>query len=472
MKPSPTPEAAADGGPSPKLPASRKFLYGVGAIGDMIGFHGPTNLAVPIYTLYMGVSPAVVGAVVAITRVWDAVSDPLMGEISDRTSSRWGRRRPYIIGGALVGGLAFALMWHPPAGLSQWGHAVFLGLALLLFYTAFTTFTVPYHALGYEMSDEHHERTSVMAYRMFFNVVGNVGVGWLFALAKAPVFGDPVTGAKYAGAIAGVVFALTCIVPGLFLRERTFKRTTDPQPFWRSFISTAKIIPFRVLLVLTTMILVTSSLIFSSLLIYINTFYTFGGNVDKAAILQGVIVTCFALANAASLPFVAKLSKRLGKKRTLTVAFSVQAVAGASTWFMIRPDLPYLQLVALIFHQVAFVTFFLMLHSMTADVCDFDEHLNGRRREGMFGAAITWVQKLAVALSVLLSGTLLVALGFDSTPGARQPDSMVFGIRLVFTVVLTLQALISLFILRYYRLDESLLAEIRLRKDDLASKPA
>lgn len=466
------PPAATERGRDPKLPASRKFFYGLGAIGDMIGFHGPTNLAVPIYTLYMGVSPAVVGAVVALTRVWDAVSDPLMGEISDRTSSRWGRRRPYIIGGALVGGLAFALMWHAPAGLSQWGHAIFLGLALLLFYTAFTAFTVPYHALGYEMSDDYHERTSVMAYRMFFNVVGNVGVGWLFALAKAPVFGDPVTGAKYAGAIAGVVFALTCMVPGLFLKERAFKKTTATQPFWRSFASTAKIIPFRVLLVLTTLILVTSSLIFSSLLIYINTFYTFGGNVDKAAILQGVIVTCFALANAASLPFVAKLSTRLGKKGTLKLAFTVQAVAGASTWFMIRPDLPYLQLVALILHQVGFVTFFLMLHSMTADVCDYDEHLNGLRREGMFGAAITWVQKLAVALSVLLSGTMLVALGFDSTPGARQPDSMVLGLRLVFTGVLVGQALISIFALRYYRLDEQLLTQIRLRKGDLLSNPA
>lgn len=449
---------------SEAVPTSRKFVYGVAAIGDMIGFHGPLNLAVPIYTLYLGVSPALVGAAVAFTRIWDAVSDPVMGQISDRCQSRLGRRRPFIIGGALLGGLIFALMWHVPQGLSQIGHATFLGVTLLLFYTAFTVFTVPYHALGYEMSSDYHERTSIMAYRMFFNVVGNVSVGWLFATAKAPIFGDVMTGVKWAGGLVGLLFALTCILPGLLIKERPIPTNHRPAPFWSSFVATAKLVQFRVLLILTALILITSSLIFSSFLIYINTFYTFGGDVGKAAVLQGVITTCFAFSNAAALPLMARLSRRIGKKPTLYWAFSVQAVAGAATWFMIHPDLPYLQIVVLVGHQVGFVTFFLMLHSMTADVCDLDEHKNGQRREGMFGAAITWVQKMAVALSVLLSGSVLVALGFDNTPGALQPDSVVTGMRAAFTGVLVLQALISLWVLGFYRLDEAELARIRAQR--------
>jgi len=212
------------------LGARRKIGYGIGAVGDMIGFHGPTNLAVPIYTLYLGVSPAVVGIVLAITRAWDAFADPMMGEISDRATTRWGRRRPFIIGGALAGGLAFALMWHVTPGLSELAYAVFLGLALTIFYTAFTVFTVPYHALGYEMTDDYHERTSLMAYRIFFNVIGNVAVGWLFALAKAPIFGDPLTGAKFAGALGGLLFAGTCMIPGILIKERSFKKATNPEP--------------------------------------------------------------------------------------------------------------------------------------------------------------------------------------------------------------------------------------------------
>jgi len=446
------------------VPTSRKLGYGLAAIGDMIGFHGPLNLAVPIYTLYLGVNPALVGAAVAATRIWDAVSDPIMGQISDRFESRWGRRRPFIIGGALSGGLIFALMWHIPLGLSEVGYAVYLGVTLMLFYTAFTVFTVPYHALGYEMSSDYHERTSIMTYRMVFNVVGNVCVGWLFATAKAPIFGDVLTGAKWAGGLVGLLFAVTCLLPGLLIAERQPQPGHQPERFWRSFVATAKLVQFRVLLVLTSLILVTSSLIFSSFLIFINTFHTFAGDIGKAAVHQGVITTSFAVSNSIALPLMARLSVRIGKKATLYWAFGIQAVAGAGTWFMIRPDLPYLQLVALVFHQVGFVTFFLMLHSMTADVCDFDEHQHGQRREGMFGAAITWVQKMAVALSVMLSGSILVALGFDNTPGAGQPESVVTGMRLAFTGVLVLQALISLWVLRFYRLDEADIARIRAQK--------
>lgn len=455
-----SPRASAD----EPVPTKRKLVYGLAAVGDMIGFHGPLNLAVPIYTLYLGVNPALVGAAVAVTRIWDAVSDPIMGQISDRFVSRLGRRRPFIIGGALSGGLIFALMWQIPSGLSEAGYALFLAATLMLFYTAFTVFTVPYHALGYEMSSDYHERTSIMTYRMVFNVVGNVSVGWLLATAKAPIFGDVLTGAKWAGGLVGLLFAATCILPGLLIRERPTHIGRDPEPFWRSFVATAKLVPFRVLLILTALILVTSSLIFSSFLIFINTFYTFGGDVGKAAVLQGVITTCFAVSNPIALPLMAKLSVRIGKKPTLYWAFGIQAIAGAGTWFMIRPDLPYLQLAVLILHQVGFVTFFLMLHSMTADVCDLDEHQSGHRREGMFGAAITWVQKMAVALSVMLSGSILVALGFDNTPGASQPESVVNGMRLAFTGVLVLQALVSLVVLRFYRLDESEIARIRAQR--------
>ncbi len=451
-------EAHSSGG-TPRVPFRQKLAYGIGAVGDMIGFHGPLNLAVPIFTLYLGVNPALVGAVVAITRVWDAVSDPLMGKISDQTRSRWGRRKPYIVIGALSGGASLAAMWQVPSGLSEMGNAAFLCAALLVFYTAFTVFTVPYHALGYEITDDHHERTSVMAYRIFFNVIGNVMVGWLFAVAKAPIFGDPINGAKWAGAIAGTVFAATCLVPGIFLSERGARHGTEAEPFWSSLKATVRNVDFRVLLALTTLILVTSSMIFSSFLIYINTYYTFRGNVEKAAVLQGIITTCFAISNAASLPLIARISKRIGKKEILKWAFSIQALSGASTWFMITPDAPYLQLVTLVFHQLGFITFFVMLHSMTADVCELDARIAGQRREGMFGAAITWVQKMAVALSVLLSGSFLVALGFDHTPGASQSESVVFGMRAVFAVVLTVQALLSLVILRFYRLDERRLHE-------------
>lgn len=447
---------------APRISFRQRLAYGIGAVGDMIGFHGPLNLAVPIFTLYLGVNPALVGAVVAITRVWDAVSDPLMGKISDQTRSRWGRRKPYIVLGAITGGASLTLMWQVPAGLSEVGNAAFLCATLLLFYTAFTVFTVPYHALGYELTDDHHERTSVMAHRIFFNVIGNVAVGWLFAVAKAPIFGDPIKGAKWAGAMAGIVFALTCLVPGILVPERRTIRAVEAEPFWASLKATIRNVEFRVLLALTTLILVTSSMIFSSFLIYINTYYTFRGNVEKAAVLQGIITTCFALSNAASLPLIARISRRIGKKEILKWAFSVQAVAGVATWFMITPEAPYLQLVALVFHQFGFITFFVMLHSMTADVCDFDARRGGQRREGMFGAAITWVQKMAVAASVLLSGSVLVALGFDSTPGAAQPESVVFGMRAVFAAVLTGQALICLVILRFYRLDERKLHELTL----------
>jgi GPH family glycoside/pentoside/hexuronide:cation symporter len=183
----------------PRVSLRQKLAYGMGAVTDMIGYHGPVTLVNPIFNTVLGVSPTMIGVAKGICRVRDAFTDPVMGTISDRGLRQYGRRRPFVIGGALAMGLAFFSLFSVPRGMSDWGNFVFMTALLLLFYSAFTVFTVPYHAMGYELAADTNDRTRVMAWRLVFNTVGNILVGWLFAATQLPVFRDTIEGAFYVG---------------------------------------------------------------------------------------------------------------------------------------------------------------------------------------------------------------------------------------------------------------------------------
>jgi len=236
----------------------QKLAYGFGASADMIGFHAPAQLIMPVYTIALGVNPALVGIAIGITRVWDAFLDPVMGAISDKTQSRHGRRRPYIFSGAILAGLTFALMWQIPIGWSDTGYFTLLIGSLILFYTAFTIFTVPYHAIGYEMTSSYHERTSVMSYRMFFNMIGNISAGWLLAGTQLDWFDSTLEGARYIGPLTGLVFILFGIAPVFFIKERRAVQSSAAKrqlPIFRSLLATLKDPSFRILIILTVLML-------------------------------------------------------------------------------------------------------------------------------------------------------------------------------------------------------------------------
>ena len=459
-----TPETAPK-----KVTLLQKFAYAFGASADMIGFHGPAAIVLPIYTLVLGVNPLLVTVAIGITRIWDAFLDPIMGHISDKTVSVHGRRRPYIFVGAILAGLTFALMCQIPRSFSETGYFIFLTCSLILFYTAFTVFTVPYHAIGYEMTSNYHERTSVMSYRMLFNMIGNMCVGWLLAGTQLDLFEDTLQGTKIIGPLTGLAFILLGIAPVFFIKERKAVQSAAAKkhlPIFRSLLTTLKDRSFRILISLTVLTL--SGWTFAtSIIVFINVSYVFPGDLKTSSILLGSMGTAQMAAAAGALVLATRISKKIGKKGILKFSFSFQFLHVLAAWFLITPNYPYLQIVAYIIGAIANMTFFLMLHSMTSDICDQDEWENGTRREGMYGAVITWMQKLCVSIAVALVGITLVAVGFDQTEGAIQSAQTALSLRLIYCGIFLTIGIAGLTLLPRYTLTEKRVLEIQ---SDLAKR--
>ena len=193
----------------------QKVAWSVGGMADTLMSNVLFSLAIPIYCIGMGVSPFLIGIALAIPRLWDAVTDPVMGNISDNTRSRFGRRKPYIICGAIVASLLFCVIWHPPAFLNEMGLFIFFTIVSISFFTAYTVFGVPWNALGFELTTDYNERTKVMAYKGFLaSIACAVILPWPYKLSLMPIFGaNEVEGIK----IVGLIFAAIMLVLGCML---------------------------------------------------------------------------------------------------------------------------------------------------------------------------------------------------------------------------------------------------------------
>lgn len=225
-----------------RVPFREKLSLGTGALASFFGFGAIGIMALPVYNILLGVDAKLVGIALMIPRIWDAVTDPLMGRISDNHHSRHGRRRPFVVSGALAMGALFIFVWTVPAGFSDLMKTVYFIVMQMVFFTAFTVFAVPYNALTYEMTPDYNERTRVMAYVAFFHKTGEMLCGWMLPIATAlgaAVVGTAaivdgkavltMPGVLAMAAIVGVVILGACgALPGLVVKER-FQHKTERQ---------------------------------------------------------------------------------------------------------------------------------------------------------------------------------------------------------------------------------------------------
>jgi GPH family glycoside/pentoside/hexuronide:cation symporter len=195
--------------PGARVPVGQKTSYGVGMIAYAMMVNGYSQMVNPIFNVNLGLSPIMIGWVTAIARVWDAITDPFMGTVTDNTRSRFGRRRPWILAGAIIGALTFVGIWWFPLGQSSMFYFGWLLVATLIFYVGFTIFSVPYIALGMEMSPDYHERTRVVSYCSFLGPIGAFAAQGLFWFCTLSVFETPVVGMRWTCLGVGVVI-ITC----------------------------------------------------------------------------------------------------------------------------------------------------------------------------------------------------------------------------------------------------------------------
>jgi GPH family glycoside/pentoside/hexuronide:cation symporter len=447
------------------LKRSTKLAWSSGALADVMMANVMTYLALPIYNIALGVDPRFIGWAMGLPRVWDAISDPILGNISDNTRTRWGRRRPFIFVGAILSGIFFAALWMPPVKFNTTAMGYYFLVTSFFFYTAYTIFVVPWSALGFELTTDYNERTRVQAYRTFIQALGGLLLGTLWWLA-IKIGGDQdhvVDGVRVVGLIFGVYIIITGMLPAIFCKEQGSAMNQKKISFLSALATTAKNKTF-LLLGAIMFFLLTGLFLVNSFGNYINISYVFNGNIEGVAKLGMIANFVFQATGLALVPLVAFLGVRFGKKKILLLGLSSVFLAYFTTWFLYTPKAPYLQLVSLALMAPGLSCVWVLTSSMLADICDVEEYNTGLRREGMYGAMFSWVIKAGIALTLVGSGYMINISGYDSTL-EMQTEQTILLMRLMYMIVPAVFIGISIVLVCFYPLTREKVEQIRLELD-------
>ena len=441
-----------------KLPRSKKSVWAIGSIADVNMANALNYLAFPIYNMGLGVDPRMLGWALALPRVWDAISDPLMGNISDNANTRFGRRRPFILIGAILCAIMFALIWSPPTGWSPTAIGWYFMVMVFLYYTAYTIFMVPWGATGLELTTDYNERTWVQAYRVMFQAIGGIGLGAMWLLALKWGGGDDVVGVRYVGLAFGFLILVCGVLPAIFCREN-MAHDQDKFKFWPSIKATFSNKVFLLLIAVTVCVFLGISMVFS-FAPYINTYYVLGGDKEGAASLNMYGTFVFAAAGLGLVPVISYVATFLGKKATLIGCLLMVVVSYGTSWWLYTPDNPWLQLITLALAAPGMSCMSIIASSMVADICDMDEVKTGRRREGMFGGSYSCATKIGISLTMILSCYMLSWSGFDVAVEV-QPEAVITNMRLLYMLVPMGFVGLAALLLFFYPLSEERVLEIQ-----------
>lgn len=461
--------------PEDRIPFPQKLVYGAGAFVNNLLAAAIGGMTI-VLNLGLGMNPALVGLLGALPRLTDAITDPLMGYISDNTRSRWGRRRPYIFVGAIAAGLVFALLWQLPVGRSESFYFWFFLVGSFVFYLAYTVFATPWVALGYEMTPDYHERTRLMGVQ---NVIGQLAYAvapWFLAIMYSEqLFDDVVEGAAGLAIGIGALVIVIGVLPAIFLRERyqaiAVAEVEAQGPasrglravvadFFAGFVTTLKFRPF-LMLCAATFLVFNGFILVSSFQSYVIIFYVFGGNEELAAQYVGWSGTLGAVSTFAVIALVTWLSTRWGKRRTFFFAIGTSLVGYASKWFCYDPQMPLLLLLPAPLMAFGLGGLFTLMGSMIADVCDLDELETGERREGMFASIYWWVVKLGMSAAIAGGGVLLNVTGFDVALGGAQTADAIVLMRAFDAGIPVLTSAIAIWMVAAYPITEERALEVR-----------
>ena len=441
-----TPEGNGDAPPT-RLTLGTKLGFGVGDLGGNLFFTAMGFWSLAYLTDTAGVSAAAAGIAIMVGKIWDAITDPIMGFVSDRTRTRWGRRRPYLLFGSVPLLLA---MWHfftAPHFKTDIGGMLWAIIALCVLNTAYTVVNIPYGALTPELTKDYKERTALNGFRFSFAVIGTI----LGAAIVLPIVelagGDRRLGFSIVGLLFGLVMAGTILITFFSVREPD--RTGEPRPsakFFETFLGVFKNRTF-VRLLLTYACHLTGLTFLQTILVYYFK-YMYGNESMTTLALIFLLVTAMV-----NIPVSVLVSKHIGKKRTYQVALAILVVCCTGIFLFGHTLGMTFTLVAMIFAGVGVGFAYVPPYAMLPDVVEVDAVQNGERRDGAFYGMWTFTSKLGTALATASTGLLLGWSGFIAD--MAQTTQTLFAIRLIIGPIPVAILLTGILVVNKYPLDEA-----------------
>lgn len=501
-----------------KVPVGQKAAFGAGhfVLNLLPGVLG-VYLQVFILTAF-GMDPVWAGLLGGLPRIFDALTDPVMGFISDNTKSRWGRRRPYIFSGAIISGILFILMWQLDENASQTFNFWYVMILQILFLVGNTMFATPLVGLGYEMTSDYNERTRLMSLANSMGQIAWMIVPWLYVIIPdTNTFDNPAQGVRVMAILVGIVCVLFGVLPAFFCKgidsshmenrkEINLKTlSSNMKELWNGIKQVSKNRPFMKLCGATFLVFNGFQLV-AAFSVFIIVFYMNKGSWELAGTWPAWFNTLNAMITALIvIPIISKMATKWGKRNAFLISTFLSIIGYILKWWGFDIELnnrfnqtsfgqslnnsvasafeflnPYLDSLGmswfsidasngipwLIFLPIPLFAFgmgglFTLMMSMTADVCDLDELENGMpRKEGTFGAIYWWMVKLGQALAIILSGIILKIVGFDQNITNQTIETMT-RLRIADIIVPASTAALAMLVMWKYSLNEERAREIK-----------
>ncbi len=425
--------------------------FGMSAVTALIQF-----FMLFYYTDVVGIDPGVAGTAILVGKLtWDMVNDILFGYLEDKTRSKWGRRRPYLILCPIPLALSFWLLLSLPSGMSNIAGFFAIILTFILFDTFHTLITTAYYAMTAELTTDYDERTSISTYRMIFNVIGYIlGAGITTMLADMISKSSGISNREawsYVGLIFGAVAAITVLIPGLFVRNApAVESTPSKMPPMKAILGTLKNKPFVHFMVISAIMSTAFTLVTTMLPYYL--VYQMDMGATQSIVMLAMLGTL-----AIFLVPCAKVSSKIGKAKTYALGITIACCALIVGFFLPSTAKTIMMIIAVI-AGIGFSSQWVCPHSMVPDVIEYDELITGERREGIYYGMNGMVGKITGALGSAICGWGLSLTGY--VENAVQTPEALMGIRTMFALLPAILLLICVPLLMKYPITRKAHAEV------------
>ena len=458
--------AAAPGDSTGAVPRTMKLGYGIGDFAANIAFQSIALFYVFFLTDVFGVSPFLAGIIFLVAKAWNAVFDPAVGYVIDRTRSRYGRKRPYLLFGAVPLGIAYAVLFFSPnltpSDVSPYPRFIWGLVTFIIFCSVVSAVNVPYGALTADLSLDTNERSNITGYRMTFAIIGTlVAAGAtkpLVTLLAEVSGGGEVAGYRIVGIIYGVVIAAVTLVTFASVRERVVRTEEEASGLRTSLRVIFRNKPFLILSAAT----ICHITAVSTMAIVIN--YYFKYNLNAENMIPAAFLCLFVTA-VVFVPVFVVISRKVSKKFAYNLGMGIMAASSAALFFFGGRSIP-VTLAIFAVAGIGMATNYLSPWAMIPDTVEYSQWKTGLRREGIIYGCYFFTFKFSSALAGFLAGNTLALTGYIAN--RPQTDGALLGIRTVLTLVPTAFIIVGIILVSLFPITAEfhrrMLADIKERE--------